>query len=54
MFGFFAAAGTVLLCSPRLFRQNSHCMFDWPEQTHTSPTATFLNSTVFLPFTVSA
>src|SRR5438552_1541376 len=53
MFGFLDAAGTVFDCSPRLFRQNSHCMFDWPEQIHTSPTATFLKAMVFLPLIVS-
>jgi hypothetical protein len=28
-----------------------HCMFDWPEQIHTSPTSTFLIVIVFLPAT---
>ena len=28
-------------------------MFDWPEQNHTSPTTTSLNSTLFLPLTVN-
>ena len=52
MFGFFEDAGTFFDCSPMLFRQNSHCMFDWPEQIQTSPTATFLKAMVFFPFTV--
>jgi hypothetical protein len=46
MFGCFAEAisksASQELCT-------LHCMFDWPEQIHTSPTSTFLSSLVLLP-----
>ena len=34
-------------------RVDGHCMFDWPEQSQTSPTSTSSKVIVFLPLTVS-
>ena len=54
--GFVAPAAVLVprslgLFSSSRFRADSfHSMFDWPEHTHTSPTATFLNA---LPLTAS-
>ena len=50
MRGLFAAA----ISSFAFFEAATlHSMFDWPEQNHTSPTTTSLNSTLFFPLTVN-
>ena len=50
MRGLFAAA---ISCCAFFDWLTAHSMFDWPEQNHTSPTTTSLNSTLFLPLTVN-
>src|SRR5262249_36871546 len=51
MFGLAAAAATFFPWSSFVNWLTRHSMFDWPEQTHTSPTATFLKVILFLPST---
>ncbi len=52
-FGFFALSATFLPWSPLVNCFTRHSMFDWPEQTHTSPARTFLRVKVFLPAMVT-